>query len=107
VSKTQHATQEGAKGDTVNRWRQFTVSRNIPVPEYPRNIPYPSHDDWKQAVARSSVGLPWDPDHEPSGAKLERRASQLGLGGNVLARYAREWVVRIEDVSAFSARQRP
>jgi hypothetical protein len=48
-----------------------------------------------------------DPDHNPTGHKVERRAIQLGLRGDVLARYAREWVVRIEDVSAFVAEQRP
>ena len=33
---------------------------------------YASQDEWKQAVARSSVRLQWDPDHDPSGAKVER-----------------------------------
>jgi hypothetical protein len=68
---------------------------------------YPSRDEWERAVACSSVRLQWDPDHDPSGAKVERRAIQLGLRGAALARYAREWIVNIEDVSAFVAGQRP
>jgi hypothetical protein len=52
------------------------------------------------------VRLQWDPDHAPSGAKEERRAIQLGLRGEVLRRYAREWIVDIEDVSDFVAEQR-
>ncbi len=68
---------------------------------------YASQDQWKQAVAGSSVRLQWDPDHDPLGGKSERRAIQLGLRGNSLARYAREWVVRIEDVSLFVEQQRP
>ncbi len=68
---------------------------------------YAGQDQWKQAVAGSSVRLQWDPDHDPLGGKLERRAIQLGLRGNSLARYAREWVVRIEDVSPFVEQQRP
>ena len=68
---------------------------------------YPSAADWQRAVAGSSVRLQWDPDHDPAGDKVERRAIQLGLRGDVLARYAREWTLRIEDVSSFVEEQRP
>jgi hypothetical protein len=67
---------------------------------------YASQSEWKQAVARSYVRLQWDPDHDPSGAKVERRAIQLGLRGDTLARYARDWITCIEDVSAFVEQQR-
>jgi len=60
---------------------------------------YRSRQEWKQAVGRSCVRLQWDPDHDPSGAKVERRAIQLGLRGNVLVRYAREWIVRIDTTT--------
>ena len=61
---------------------------------------------WKQALQQSDVRLQWDPDHAPHGAKWERRAIQLGLRGSVLARYAKEWIVKIEDISAFVTEQR-
>lgn len=67
---------------------------------------YESRDSWQRALKRSDVRLQWDPDHAPRGAKEERRAIQLGLRGETLRRYAREWVVSIEDVSAFVAEQR-
>lgn len=66
---------------------------------------YSSEKEWQQAVKNSDVRLQWDPDHHPSGAKLERRAIQLGLRGNVLASYAREWIVNIEDISEFVQQQ--
>jgi hypothetical protein len=66
---------------------------------------YGSEKEWQQAVKNSDVRLQWDPDHHPSGAKLERRAIQLGLRGNVLASYAREWTVNIEDISEFVQQQ--
>ena len=66
---------------------------------------YGSEKQWKQAVKNSSVPLQWDPDHHPSGAKLERRAIQLGLRGSFLASYAREWIVNIEDISQFVRQQ--
>ncbi len=42
----------------------------------------------------------------PSGGKLERRAIQLGLRGDYLRRYGREWIVAINDVSRFVDEQR-
>jgi hypothetical protein len=62
---------------------------------------YESEVAWKGAVTRSEVRLQWDPDHDPSGAAVERRAIQLGLRGEVLANYAKEWLLGIEDVSEF------
>lgn len=67
---------------------------------------YASHEHWKQAVATSNVRLQWDPDHGPSGAPLERRAIQLGLRGPVVQKYARDWILGIEDLSEFVAEQR-
>ena len=67
---------------------------------------YPDEAAWKQAFANSEVRLQWDPDHDPTGAKIERRAIQLGLRGRVLARFAREWIVTIEDISDFVAAYR-
>ena len=66
---------------------------------------YSTEAVWKQAVADSSVRLQWDPDHNPSGEKVERRAIQLGLRGEVLAQYARNWIVNIEDISEFVQQQ--
>jgi hypothetical protein len=52
---------------------------------------------WKQRVASSQVRLQWDPDHDPFGAKLERRAIQLGLRGEILRKFATTWCLGIED----------
>jgi Domain of unknown function (DUF4291) len=67
---------------------------------------YASQDGWKQAVSGSDVRLQWDPDHGPSGNPVERRAIQLGLRGDVLSRYAREWLIDIQDISGFMDEQR-
>jgi hypothetical protein len=60
---------------------------------------------WKTAVARSDVRLQWDPDHLPSGAPVERRAIQLGLRGEVLARNAKEWLLDVEELGEFVREQ--
>jgi hypothetical protein len=57
-------------------------------------------------VAGSDVRLQWDPDHGPSGNPVERRAIQLGLRGDILARYAKEWLIDIQDLSDFVTEQR-
>jgi hypothetical protein len=62
--------------------------------------------EWEKAVSTSSVRLQWDPDHDPAGTKLERRAIQLGLRGDTLVKYARDWIVEIEDISDFIRDQR-
>ncbi len=67
---------------------------------------YGSETAWSQAVAESAVRLQWDPDHDPAGNKSTRRAIQLGLRGDILRQYAREWIIEIADISAFVEQQR-
>ncbi len=67
---------------------------------------YHSEQQWQWAVEHSNVRVQWDPDHDPSGAKVERRALQLGLRGEALRQYALEWVIEIEDISHFVFEQR-
>ncbi len=67
---------------------------------------YASATEWKKAVQGSNVRLQWNLDHHPSGAKLARRAIQLGLRGDVLKAYARDWIIHTEDISDFVQQQR-
>lgn len=53
----------------------------------------------------SQVRVQWDPDHDPHGRPLPRRAIQLGLRGDVLAAYAQQWPVEILDITAFVTAQ--
>lgn len=66
---------------------------------------HPTEKDWKRAVSNSNVRLQWDPDHSPTGGKLARKAIQLGLRGDMLALYTREWIISIEDISEFVREQ--
>ena len=67
---------------------------------------FESRDAWKAAIERSNVRQQWDPDHNPTGAKVQRRAIQLGLRGEALAEYGRDAIVEIKDISQFVAEQR-
>jgi hypothetical protein len=66
---------------------------------------YETQKDWSKAIQTSDVRLQWDPDHSPTGGKLTRRAIQLGLQGDAARCYAQDWIISIEDISAFVAEQ--
>jgi len=66
---------------------------------------YESKAEWQSEVENSEVRLQWDPDHGPHHEKLERRAIQIGLRGEIIRRYANE-ALEIEDISDFVAEQR-
>jgi hypothetical protein len=67
---------------------------------------YPTREQWQEALARSLVRLQWDPDHDPAGAKLDRRAIQLGLRGGMLEAFARRELLEVIDLTEFVAEQR-
>ena len=68
---------------------------------------YPTREQWQEALVTSSVRLQWDPDHDPAGAKLERRAIQLGLRGEVLEAFGKRELLEVIDMTGFVAEQRP
>jgi hypothetical protein len=81
--------------------------------QYLKNAVYSSYgqtsgitnEEWKEQVNTSSVRLQWDPDHDPYGAKLERRAIQIGLRDVFIKSYARQDILLIEDISEFVSQQ--
>lgn len=62
--------------------------------------------EWQRGLAESAVRLQWDPDHDPSGAKLKRRALQLGLRGAVLQAFGRTELLEVIDLTEFVSKQR-
>ena len=67
---------------------------------FQQNI-YQTEENWKQQLTKSTVRLQWDPDHNPNGNKIERRAVQLGLRGETLREFATKWITQIEDITYF------
>ena len=66
---------------------------------------YEFREAWQEDVANSDVRLQWDPDHDPYGSKLERRAIQIGLRKEFIQSYASEDILEIEDISEFVKEQ--
>lgn len=67
---------------------------------------YDEHEAWKTALARSDVRLQWDPDHDPSGSAMDRRAIQLGLRGDILRNFATREMLEVIDMTDFVKEQR-
>lgn len=67
---------------------------------------YSTRQEWAHAVKQSNVRLQWDPDHDPVGNKVARRAVQLGLRNDAIAEYAKSAILEIIDVTELVAQQR-
>lgn len=57
-------------------------------------------------LSMADVRLQWDPDHDPFGEKLERRAIQIGIRGKALEIFLSQYIVSICDVTDFVQQQR-
>jgi len=103
------ATKEGQERVLAIRLRRsfFEELLGAAVPSSFAPGRFARREDWAHAVAKSEVRLQWDPDHDPAGTPLPRRALQLGLRGEMLRRYATTEVLAIVDVTAFVEAQRP
>jgi hypothetical protein len=81
--------------DAFDRWLAAAVPSSFD------GTSFPSPAAWKAAVQRSSVRVQWDPDHDPVGKPLGRRAIQIGLRGTALVEYSSPAIVAIEDITVF------
>jgi len=101
-------TKEGQEITLAVRLRRSAFDEILQLAVHSNYVPevYASPENWRTRLAQSQVRLQWDPDHDPRGDKQERRAIQLGLAGDVLNQYAKNWIVSIEDISGFVAEQR-
>jgi hypothetical protein len=62
--------------------------------------------EWEEKIENTNVRLQWDPDHDPYGKKVERRAIQLGLRNEFLLPFKGDGLIEIENISDFVAEQR-
>jgi len=70
-------------------------------PEY-----FKSEQDWRRELEIKKVRLQWDPDHDPFGNKVDRRAIQLGLKDDVLEKFSTEQIECIMDITEFVNEQK-
>jgi Domain of unknown function (DUF4291) len=65
-----------------------------------------SREEWRADLATSTVRLQWDPDHDPHGTPVPRRAIQLGLRGQALQGWDGTELLSVTDINEFVAEQR-
>lgn len=59
-----------------------------------------SPEEWKRLLETNPVRIQWDPERDWRLNIIEGvRAIQIGLSGEAVERYVREWVVNIEDMT--------
>ena len=87
------------KRDAFERYLSLAVYSN-----YQEHI-YGTKEVWQNAVKSSNIRLQWDPDHDPYGAKLERRAIQIGIRNKEIVAYSKEDLLKIEDISEYVREQ--
>jgi hypothetical protein len=102
------ATKEGQEHILAVRLRRtfFDQVLEAAVASTFRAGGHSSHQEWLAAVASSEVRLQWDPDHDPLGTCVQRRAVQLGLRGETLRQYGQSALLSIEDITPFVTEQR-
>jgi hypothetical protein len=102
------ATKQGQERILALRIKRsfFDELLRLVVPSTFDSSRFTTREQWQTAVANSDVRLQWDPDHDPIGKPVERRAVQLGLRGSALRRYAEQDLLSVEDITSFVAEQR-
>ncbi len=76
------------------------------VPSVWDQAPFSTRSAWATAINQSEVRIQWDPDHDPHGHRVARRALQIGLRRTALAAFGQQELLEVQDLSAFVAEQR-
>ncbi|MFM2387570.1 MAG: hypothetical protein RL660_2327 [Bacteroidota bacterium] len=82
-----------------------TILENAVYSSFQENV-YQNREQWQSQLAQQEVRIQWDPDHDPYGNKLERRAIQLGLKGKILKAFGEEMIYKIENITDFVKTQK-
>jgi hypothetical protein len=56
-------------------------------------------EEWRTLKERTPVRIQWDPERDLHHNPLGHRAIQIGLSGEAVQRYTREWIKTISDVT--------
>ncbi len=59
-------------------------------------------EGWRRLKDQSPVRVQWDPERDLHFTPLPHRAIQIGLSGEAVRRYVREWIVKMTDVTALA-----
>lgn len=57
--------------------------------------------EWREQIKKSDIRCQWDPERDLYGQPLDHRSIQLGLRGEILQKYVREWIENIADITDY------
>jgi hypothetical protein len=77
----------------------FEEALSLAVLTHGERSAYPSHDEWRRAFEKALVHVQWDPERSVAGESLPHRSIQVGLSRHIVARYAKEWIREIRDLT--------
>lgn len=60
---------------------------------------YGDFDAWRRALEHAPVRVQWDPERDLRGRAQEKRAIQVGVSRDLIARYVNEWTLEIRDAT--------
>ena len=60
---------------------------------------FKTKDEWEKKKSESSVKIQWDPERNISLEKLKYRTIQIGLSGEAVQYYTKEWIIKITDIT--------
>ncbi|WP_341841767.1 DUF4291 domain-containing protein [Chitinophaga caseinilytica] len=59
------------------------------------------HEQWQTLVKNTEVRVQWDPEKNIHLEELSYRSIQIGLSGSSVRSYVNEWIVEVEDITAY------
>jgi len=77
-----------------------TILGQATMSSYDKEL-FATQEAWKFELDKTEVRLQWDPDHDAFGNKVERKAIQIGMKGELLKKFCSEWITGIEDITDF------
>ena len=77
-----------------------TIFKNAVLTSFDKDK-YNNYENWKKQLAKTEARCQWDPDRDIYGNPLNRRTIQLGLRGNIIRKYIKEWIVNITDITQY------
>lgn len=76
-----------------------TILQNAVLSSFHEEV-YSTQAQWQERRNAAEIICQWDPDRDPFGSPLPRRAIQLGLRGGMVQHYVQDWICGVTDITA-------
>lgn len=63
---------------------------------------YKTHENWKGKLNNTPVRIQWDPEKSIKLGNLDYKSIQIGLKGEAVKKYVKDWIVQIDNITDFS-----